>query len=127
MHNQDIDSSRRRAIKLVAYGAMTLPFVGVSGGVIAAEELSTAPEDEASATVTEVSRGHVIEVSNPQASSSEALPEVAADTISQEILLIDGEPIPYYKNEQGYHIYYQPPENSLLKAARNFVETQREK
>jgi len=126
MHNEIIDHTRRRAIKHIAYSTIVLSFVGILSKVKGAEDLSLAPEGEAPAT-TEVSRGYVIEIYTPQASSSEATPGAAADTTSQEILLIDGESVPYLKNAQGYHIYYQPPEDSLLNAARSFIETQGEK
>lgn len=44
-----------------------------------------------------------------------------------EVLLIDGEVIPYSKTTEGYRIYYQPPTPDLPSAARSYVDTQPEK
>jgi len=117
MNHKIIDYNRRRVIKLVAYTTMSLSFSGVPVPVIGAED----------STFKEVYRGYVIETNTPQVSSSEVLPEGEADATVGEVLLVDGESIPYLKNAQGYHIYYQPPEDSLIKSARSFIETQREK
>ncbi len=132
MNQRNIDHPRRRVIKLAAYATITLPVVGIPVAAIGAEDVSLVSNDEPSATISrnsskEVSRGHVIEIVTPQASASEAPSESNAGATGEEVLLIDGGPVPYTKNSQGYHIYYQPPEDSLLKAARSFVETQREK
>ncbi|MEW4461463.1 hypothetical protein AB1K42_25485 [Roseibium algicola] len=43
-----------------------------------------------------------------------------------EVLLIDGEIVPHIETDEGIRIYYQPPEQSLLEAARSFVDTQPE-
>lgn len=44
-----------------------------------------------------------------------------------EDLLIDGTKVPYIKTEDGYKIYYGSPKPTLLEAARNYIDTQREK
>lgn len=44
----------------------------------------------------------------------------------KEVLLIDGEVVPYVSTTEGFRIFYQPPEGTLLEAARSFVDTQPE-
>lgn len=44
----------------------------------------------------------------------------------QDVLTIDGEIVPYVHTQEGYRIYYQPPTETLLDAARSYVDTQRE-
>ncbi|MCK5830358.1 MAG: hypothetical protein KAH20_08650 [Methylococcales bacterium] len=132
MNHKIIDHNRRRAIKLAAYTTIPLSFSGVPVTVMGAEDSTLASENESliansQNTSKEVYRGYVIEINTPQVSSSRALPEREANATVGEVLLVDGKSIPYLKNTQGYHIYYQPPEDSLIKAARSFIETQREK
>jgi hypothetical protein len=45
---------------------------------------------------------------------------------SKEVLIIDGEIIPYVEAKDGYRVYYQPAAKSLIEAARSFVDTQPE-
>jgi hypothetical protein len=123
MQKRTINHSRRRAIKLVAYTTITLPFIGILNGVYGIEELPTVTTQD---MTREVTRGYVIEIYRPQALAANAT-GLASNAINQETLLIDGEIIPYIQDAYGYHVYYQPPQNSLIKAARNFIETQREK
>lgn len=39
-------------------------------------------------------------------------------------LFIDKEEIPFVKTDEGYLIYYQPPEKTLLDAAKSYLNTQ---
>ena len=56
------------------------------------------------------------------------IPDIAGDANQTgETLLIDGEPTPYIRTDEGYRIFYQPPAPTLLEAARDYVDTQREK
>lgn len=78
-------------------------------------------------------RGHSIEIIAPGQSTpglEAALPEDLAagvDAGDEEVLLIDGKVVPYRRTTEGVRIYYQPPANSLIEAARGFVDTQPEK
>ena len=47
--------------------------------------------------------------------------------VKKQELLIDGKPKSYYKTEEGYSINYMPPSPSLAEAARNYIDTRREK
>lgn len=51
----------------------------------------------------------------------------AARQATGEVLIIDGKPVPFTKSADGYNIYYVPTQNTLLEAARKFVDTQPEK
>jgi len=123
MQNRTINHSRRRAIQLITYTTITLPFIGILNRVYGIEEL---PAPITQDTIREVTRGYVIEIYSPQAPAASAV-GFANNTTNQETLLIDGEAIPYVLDTYGYHVYYQPPQNTLIEAARNFIETQREK
>ena len=46
--------------------------------------------------------------------------------VDKQVLIIDGEIIPYLETQDGYRVYYQPAANSLLEAARSYVDTQPE-
>ena len=81
---------------------------------------------------TEKRRGYVIELQSGQpAPTDEALAveasPVSASAATGDVLLIDGKEIPYVATQEGIRIYYQPPEDNLLSAARSYVDTQREK
>jgi hypothetical protein len=84
----------------------------------------------------EVSRGYRIEIrgarsvteatSGPQhgvLNSSRA----TGDNPDEEVLLIDGKPIPFVRSPGGYSIYYLVGFPTLLDAARAYVGTQSEK
>ncbi len=64
----------------------------------------------------------------PESSGAEAIAPATPTEPSDntEVLSINGKVVPFTKSDQGYHIYYLPPAPSLLEAARNFVDTQRE-
>ena len=72
----------------------------------------------------EIRAGHVISIEEtpPPAGAG-----IVAAAPTDPVLRINGEEVPYVRNEEGYHIYYQPPEPSLIGAARSFVDTKREK
>jgi len=80
----------------------------------------------------EVRRGYKIEIYDqpPSNNLDEFSPRLNANpgrSEPTEALRIDDKNIPYQKTNQGYRIYYQPPEDSLIDAARSFIDTQREK
>ena len=77
---------------------------------------------------TENRRGYVIEIQSGQPAPAAALEaSPAADSESEDVLLIDGQVVPYIATQEGIRIYYQAPEKDLLSAARSFVDTQPEK
>lgn len=77
-------------------------------------------------------RGHSLEITPTErlpGGLERSLPESLAAGVApsdEEILLIDGEVVPYLRTPEGVRIYYQPPAANLIEAARNFVDTQRE-
>ena len=77
-------------------------------------------------------RGHSIEIIAPGQSThglEAAQPEnlaAGAEASDEDIVLIDGKVVPYRRTTEGVRIYYQPPANSLIEAARDFVGTQPE-
>lgn len=80
----------------------------------------------------EMRRGYNIKIykAMPSSSTDEVSPQlnaVAGDSEGNEVLRIDDTNVPFLKTDQGYRIYYQPPEESLLEAARSYIDTQREK
>nr|WP_306268117.1 hypothetical protein [Pararhizobium sp. IMCC3301] len=86
----------------------------------------------------EIRRGYVIEVISEENFTSSAFNEIAPESWFEEsvmaaretagqMLTIDGKPVPFTMNSNGYNIYYMPTENTLLEAARKFVDTQPEK
>ena len=86
----------------------------------------------------EIRRGYTIEVLSQEDTASRDFdkfaPEsgveemvTAAREATGETLVIDGKPVPFTKSADGYNIYYMPTENTLLDAARKFVDTQPEK
>lgn len=60
----------------------------------------------------------------PQAATQDKDIESSGD--EKPVLFIDDQVVPYARTEEGYRVYYQPPEKTLLEAARSFVDTQRE-
>lgn len=83
---------------------------------------------------TEQRRGYVIEIRSSEAPEPSATDGTTLSSDSgivendrDEILLIDGEAVPYIRTSEGYRIYYQPPETDLPSAARSYVDTQPEK
>ena len=85
----------------------------------------------------ETRRGYTIEVLSEDdvfnvfslAAPSGGVEEIvsAARDETGEILMIDGKPVPFTKSTDGYNIYYIPTQETLLDAARKFVDTQPEK
>ena len=74
-------------------------------------------------------RGHTIHISRKDTSIGPQALVLGPDATPQqgtEILIINGKPIPFTKSDQGYNIYYLPPAPSLIEAARNYVDIQRE-
>lgn len=85
----------------------------------------------------ETRRGYIIEVLSEDdplvmfrmaapSQKSEGITSAARNEIGPT-LKIDGRPVPFTKSEQGYNIYYMPTKETLIEAARNFVDTQPEK
>jgi hypothetical protein len=78
-------------------------------------------------------RGYHIEIRSSQkaVAAGRELPAgdhtFSAGAGEEETLLIDGKVVPYLTTPEGIRIYYQPPAQNLLEAARSFVDTQREK
>jgi hypothetical protein len=83
----------------------------------------------------EVRRGYKIEILSAGDSAPHALAVesgvdetvAAARAATGETLVIDGKPVPFTRSAGGYNIYYMPAENTLIEAARKFVDTQPEK
>lgn len=81
----------------------------------------------------ETRRGYKIQIQresleNPTRSSAAASSESSAVGVAEDqVLLIDGERVPYLKTKEGYKIYYGAPSETLLEAAQRYVDTQREK
>ena len=42
----------------------------------------------------------------------------------KEVLRIDGKEIPFLKTEEGYQVFYLAPRSSLIRAAREYAQTQ---
>ena len=81
---------------------------------------------------TELRRGYVIEIQSrqPATRDGELAPDASPttpDSATGDVLLIDGNVIPYLRTQEGVRIYYQPPQQDLLSAARSYVDTQPEK
>lgn len=86
---------------------------------------------------TETRRGYTIEVLSEDdpfdvfsmAAPSSGVEEIvsAARDETGEVLMIDGKPVPFTKSADGYNIYYIPTQETLIEAARIFVDTQPEK
>ncbi|WP_457796130.1 hypothetical protein [Methylocystis sp. S23] len=80
----------------------------------------------------ETRRGYKIEVRNKGnfltnfARTIGLIRTEGAQSQKQE-LLIDGATVPYIKTEEGYKIFYGRPKDTLLEAARSYIDTQREK
>lgn len=78
----------------------------------------------------ELRRGHSLEIVPPAQSPSQpeaAQPENLApggEPGGEDVLLIDGEVVPYLKTAEGIRIYYQKPAASIIEAARSYVDTQ---
>lgn len=82
--------------------------------------------------VTEERRGYRIDIDTTAPESSpDELPanatSRASESMADEVLRIDGDIVPYLKTPEGFRVYYQPPQNDLLEAARSYVDTQPEK
>lgn len=75
-------------------------------------------------------RGYEIEIRNQNGSSNDSQFRILSGVPVEEkveVLLIDGEVVPYIKTKDGYSIYYEPISSDLSSAAKNYVDTQPQK
>ena len=85
---------------------------------------------------TATHRGHKIEIVSPEggiealAARPEGLPPAvegrAPEEVTEDILLIDDEEVPYLATPEGFQVWYQPPKPTLMEAAESYLDTQPE-